>query len=194
MIIGISGISGSGKDTTANYLASLFMCNGMTARTLAFADAVKYTAAKMFGIDPALFYRRETKEVVVDYWGLSPRQMAQMVGTDMARNVYSDDIWIRRLKKDIDDSGDRFSYSIISDVRFDNEVDFVKSSDGIVIRVERPDLNDCGTASSDHASENGITCGGFDYVIVNDGSLSDFKQKLYEVACRIAWKDLVDIV
>lgn len=103
---------------------------------------------------------------------VSPREVYQLFGTEMMRECVSDSFWT-----DIAPTEN----VIITDVRFNNEVTWLKSNGGILIDVQRPN-NQVSVAS--HASEAGTGVEG-DYVIVNDGTLDMLQDEVYGVVNRI---------
>lgn len=88
----------------------------------------------------------------------------------------------KRTDKEVDSELKKFINSgypnwIITDLRFPNEAQAVEKADGITIRVNR----DNGTRAIDlnpHPSETALDNHKFDYVIDNDGSLSDLVDKV----------------
>jgi len=58
---------------------------------------------------------------------------------------------------------------VVSDVRFDNEADWVRSIGGLVIHIIRGSAPDVAA----HSSEQGVTMRPGDGTIVNDGTLQD---------------------
>ena len=189
-LIGICGHARSGKDIVGSYLHS----SRDNTWKLAFADPLKQAAATMFGIPEDSFYEDDLKEVADPFWGVSPRQIAQFFGTEMVRqNVgrlipeLGENFWIRRLIQTLNGTGDSVAYDaddvvIISDVRFQNEYDWIISQGGIIIHLTRPGAD--GTVGiSGHASESGISFIDPDhtYLIVNNGTL----EELYEEVDRV---------
>ncbi len=134
-IIGIIGAIGSGKDTIADYLIAE---HGF--KKLSFARRVKDAAAAVFGWDRDLLEgatkeSREWREQVDPFWGLSPRLALQKIGTEMFRQHIRDDIWIKGVEKDL--AVEPFSHFVITDCRFQNEIDVIRRASGRLIYVER---------------------------------------------------------
>lgn len=168
LIIGINGIAGAGKDTIANMVAlSLDRDNGFKVKTFAFADRLKQASAVVFGVPLEHFYDRIKKEEVVPFWNMSPRQMAQKMGTEACRQGIRDDIWFKALHQEIMASG--VDVAFITDVRFDNEALYIRGETyetidsvtiphnpypGVVVNIFRSNQN--LIADSDHVSEKGI--------------------------------------
>lgn len=141
-IIGITGLKGSGKDTIAKIICE----NDSTFITLAFADKVKDIASIMFGwpremLSGRTVESREWREKVDEYWSknfgfdFTPRKALTTIGTDIVCNTFLKDIWDLIVKKQIlDDKEHNF---VITDVRFPNEIEMIKSIGGSIVQVER---------------------------------------------------------
>lgn len=181
-LLGMAGVARSGKDTVAHYLKYTHHF-----RTYAFADPLKEAASKMFGIPLEHFYDSKYKEVTDPFWGISPREMAQKLGTEGGRRVFGEDLWIKRAEQEWNDYKDQFNGKrdmsfypdrdengfIITDVRFENEADFIRKNNGIVIHVKRNSIEKV----REHESENGIQILDNDIVIDNNGTVEELFEK-----------------
>jgi len=125
----------------------------------------------------------------------TPRDFLQLTGTEFGRQILHPQVWVNAMFADYGEfigehegvrEADEYIYPnwVITDCRFENEAEAVKSRRGIVIRVERPCKNcpnkecNCDKAP-EHASETGLdSYKGFDHVIVNDGSINDLVEKI----------------
>ena len=169
MIIGILGNKGHGKDTISDHLTSKY-----NFHKKAFAEPLKEICHILFGFNNEQLYGN-LKEIPDKYWKITPRNAMQFVGTELFRNKMSDlipgishNFWLECMRRQ---SG-KYDRLVISDVRFQNEVDFIHEMNGIVIKVERgnKETNDV------HASESEILqVTNYDFYIENN---SDF-QTLY---------------
>ncbi len=189
-LIGIVGHARSGKDTIANYLHHSYK----NVWTEAFADPLKSACAAAFGIPLEDFYDDEAKETVNDFWGVSPRQIAQFVGTEMFRDrahqlipsTISGEFWVKRMiakLSGLDDSYyDAEDTVIIPDVRFKNEYDFITSQGGIILHLTRTGA-DGNIGIPGHASEKPFFMDVLEqtFSIINDGSLDDLYAKVDDV-------------
>ena len=66
---------------------------------------------------------------------------------------------------------------IMSDVRFQNEIDMIHNLGGYIIKLNRPTINNTDA----HESEKNIDNLKGDFNIINDGSLQDLYNKVDEI-------------
>jgi hypothetical protein len=82
---------------------------------------------------------------------MTAREIMQVVGTDIFRNYFDDNIWVnatfRQIKKD------SYRYALISDIRFPSEVEGVLENGGTIIRLMR-DVCESDSHSSETALDN----------------------------------------
>ena len=146
IIIGIIGKKGSGKDTIADYLVK----NHGFIR-FAFGDKVKDVCKAMFNMTNKDFTEKN-KEVIKSDWNISPRQALQLFGTDICREILTEKIpelkkvlpfkegfWIRHFIIWYQDQLkiDPKVKVVISDIRFLDEAETVKTYNGIIWKVLR---------------------------------------------------------
>jgi rhodanese-related sulfurtransferase len=139
MIIGVVGFIGSGKGTAADILVEK---HGFVK--LSFADAVKDATAAIFGWQRSLLEGdteesrifRETKD---EWWSektgkdITPRLALQLMGTEAGRNVFHKDVWVYALERKME----MYQNVVIADVRFPNEIEWMRSKGGFAVRVTR---------------------------------------------------------
>lgn len=160
-IIGITGLAGSGKDTVAAYLKASF-----NFETVAFAEPIRDGMRAMFGLEDKHF-QHPGKEVVLPEFGKSPRQMMQTLGTQYGRDCVNKDLWLILAGKKISTLHSKGFNVALTDVRFENEAEYVRKAGGVVWHVSRAVA---GTPHA-HASEAGVAFVDGDGVIDNNGSL-----------------------
>lgn len=197
MIIGVCGFIGSGKDTIADYLVGF---HGY--RRDSFAGTLKDAVAAVFGWDRELLEGRTPeariwREQRDEWWSnrlgqnITPRWILQYWGTEVCRKSFHDDIWIAALEARL---SKRTDHTVISDVRFPNEIQSIKNAGGKIVWVKRgplPDwydfavqenLHNSEQAKQElikrqvHVSETAWIGTEFDAVIDNNGSI----EQLYE--------------
>ena len=128
MIIGISGKMGCGKDYVCNNLIIPLLKNlDKSHLQLAFADQIKINAMTKSNMSFDDIYTNKTTH---------SRKLLQREGTELGRNVYGKDIWIKYLDNWIS----LYKYRgidnfICTDVRFLNEMEYIKQKGGIIIRI-----------------------------------------------------------
>jgi len=183
-LIGIYGYARSGKDTIGEHVVVNY-----DHKRYAFADPLKKACCEMFGITMNHFNNPELKEKVIPFWGFSPRRMAQLLGTEGGRNLFRDDIWIKRAELELlkcDEEG-HHTGMIITDMRFENELNWVKARGGCLIKVTRPGVKGAVTS---HASEQYFEDELFDHVITNDGTLDDLYLKTASIMTHYDFADV----
>jgi hypothetical protein len=207
MIIGITGLIGSGKDTIAEYLITK---HGF--KKLSFAASLKDAVAAVFGWDRSLLEgttkeSREWREEVDQWWAkklnmpnLTPRWILQYWGTEVCRQGFHNGIWVASLENQLRQTKNDV---VITDCRFINELDAIKNAGGVTVRVSRgPDPewysdaisynsgpHNMGWAlsrdrlqkSGIHASEYSSVGLAYDYVVDNNGTLVDLHNKIEKI-------------
>jgi len=98
----------------------------------------------------------------------------QLFGTEFGRKMLGDDIWLRVANTMLDGVAAAPEYQdfigvVITDVRFENEADWILGHGGHVIRVERPGVGPV----NGHVSENPLPDYLVSYTLKNDKTLSD---------------------
>lgn len=180
-VVGLAGRIGSGKSTVA---AHLVQQHGFTEYTA--AQPLKEACCAVFGLTMAQVYDADLKATVHPRWGVTPRRILQAVGTDLFRDqirrVMPDlqlpagrGIWAEVLRNRLLDARARGERVVVSDVRFDDEIDMIRELGGVVLYIDRRQSHD--NAASTHASEQ-LDLDKTDDVIVNDGTLQELFAKV----------------
>lgn len=184
MILGLLGEKFSGKTTGADYLVDRYKFV-----EIAFADCLKRACQELFLFaNEQVYGTLEQKETPDERWfGCTPRTALQFVGTDLLRNNLDKimpglgkGIFTHHVKLRVEQliSKDPDAIIVISDVRFQNEVNFIHSLGGTVLKIHRQ--RDRIPENYDkHVSEvelSAIT--NFDKYISNNGDVEDFYDKI----------------
>ena len=172
MIIGLSGYSRSGKDEVAKILVEDY---GFTR--IAFADKIRELLYEMNPIVDTHYHLKS----LVDAYGWDEvkrrpqvREMLQNIGVG-ARTLFGDMFWVNQalnphiyehplvgVNKDI----------VVTDVRFINESDTIKSLGGSIWRIKRPGVE----AVNDHVSEHELDGYKVEMILKNEGTLDDLRE------------------
>ena len=185
MIIGLCGSQGSGKDTVANILVSDYGFIKLT-----FASTLKDIVAILFSwprdlLEGLTEESRIWRETVDDFWSeklsipnFTPRKALQIIGTDLFRIHFNNDIWTNILGKKISIvlKNNPNMNIVISDCRFTNEFSLIKQfpySHIITIIREKKSINNLI-----HSSETEWVNYNFDAFLQNDNSIDELKISL----------------
>ena len=133
-LIAISGPAGSGKDTLGNLLVEKF-----GGETLSFAKPLKDACGSLFQFTHAQMYDQAGKEVPDPRWSdKTPREILQYVGSDLLRDQFDKDIFLKAMANRIDASKASESQVLaICDCRFENEAAMVRERGGTVVHLFR---------------------------------------------------------
>ena len=168
LIIGFAGKARSGKDTAGKYLVDNYQF-----LRYSFAQPLKDATKIMFHLTDKQI---KDKEKPAEPWGRSPRELYQKVGTDIARNI-DVNVWVKGA--DIFRQENPGRSIVITDVRFSNEADWIRSHGGVVIFLESKTRGI--HEHTGHSSENGLTGEDVDLIMENDGTIEAFHEKLEEM-------------
>lgn len=167
-LVGIHGPLNGGKDTAANYLQAKYPDK---FGRYAFAQPIKQASMVMFGFTKEQLEDRVLKETVDAFWEFTPRKAMQLLGTEYGRDMLRKDLWIKRAELEHRKNVKIDRGTIITDVRFENEAEWIRSQpNAVLIYIKVPNLD--RDERYNHASEAGIKLiEEFDQVITNDKTL-----------------------
>jgi hypothetical protein len=194
MIISITGKIGSGKDTIAEIIQQSTQLDWEVKK---FAGKLKTIAELLCGVPKQNFESQEFKKTQMsEEWGMTYREFLQKLGTEALRSNLHENVWINALFSDYKaktvavgtsefdiTEKDELPNWIITDTRFPNEMDAVKSKNGLVIKVERSlklrKGYDTPNETDLHPSETSLdNYTEWDYVIENNGTLEELRAKV----------------
>ena len=209
MIIGIVGHIGSGKDTVGNFIVK------QSGRKDSFASPLKDLCSSIFGwprelLEGDTFESREFRETPDIFWtrktgidNFTPRLALQLMGTDVLRDHFHNDIWINSLEYRLRKVFDKETI-VITDARFTNELDLIKTLCGTIIWVQRDDLPEWFETAVEanggnvvskrimttryrdvHQSEWNWAGYPVDHIIRNTGTLEDLENKTHQILEQI---------
>lgn len=109
------------------------------------------------------------------------RDLLQKIGTDAMRDGLHTNVWVNAFMSEYNcvpadraPNGWDCPNWVATDTRFPNEAKAVKDKGGIMIRVNRPGIG----PANDHISEVSLDDWKYDYVIDNNGTISDLAEKI----------------
>lgn len=162
MLIGITGQARAGKDTIGDHLIRQHKF-----QRLSFAAPLKAAAYEMTKCWDNFDLYGDNKEVVHEDIGVSPREFLQKLGTEFGRSI-NKDLWL--MVAETTYAAMPEENVVITDVRFENEAQWVRSMGGVIWHVERPMI---GIPSvREHSSESGIEPGAGDVLLRNNSSIA----------------------
>jgi hypothetical protein len=191
MIIGIGGEKGSGKDTAAQVLIDKhgftrtafadplkqLISKALGIDLLYFYDrhlkdkdfdqpriiSIKEirNICDLCGASPTVF-----KELCMFNWSAnSPRELMQIIGTEMVRNFVDHLYWVKQTMKQVN-NGKRW---VITDMRMSNERQAVAQLGGSLLRIINPSIE----KTDQHKSETDLgSIDEYDQVVYNDSTIA----------------------
>lgn len=197
VIIGFGHKARQGKDTAVHEIVNAFKNkDGIIVKQYSFAEALK---KEVLGREKELCALHNiefdenpdmTDPICNGPYG-KQRKLLQWYGTQFrrAQNKYH---WIEKVAYQIDldfsiikqknpNTNIKF-FALVSDLRFKNEFEWVKTTGGFTVKVERISDVPLELNNSDHDSENDLNDAKFDYVIsAKEGELTKLKSNALEV-------------
>lgn len=174
LIIGLIGRKGSGKNTVGEFLQKSYAFEHW-----AFAKPLKDGLKTMFGWTDE-HIEGSLKEVVDERYGITPREAMQTLGTEWGqfalmniskrfRDQTGRKLWVKRFQQEVLENRPWVDRWVVTDVRFQHEVEVLDEMGGYTIKIVRPGLD----KGDSHLSEVSIDDLPSHYVINNDGSKQD---------------------
>lgn len=199
MLLLVLGKKGSGKDTFSDYIIEK---HGFIKYS--FADPLKKGLQHFFNLSDQQLYDPKLKEVIDPRWGVSPRQLFQVIGTDFFQyslkqflpNIKTSSIdtrthwvilfkqWYEKLleenKKEKEKENEKINV-IIADGRFLHEIEEIRKMGGKIIKVIRPVLDNNKDIHKSEMEMDEIPNEYIDNIIYNNGSVDEFYNKINEI-------------
>lgn len=173
----IAGQARHGKDSLADAILNYYEEIGKEGIRLQFAYYIKEYAKKICDWDGS----EENK----------PRELLQQLGTELVRKQIDEKLFINRTIQDIELYSYFFDVIVISDARYDLEIESIKKNfpSSQIIRVLRPNMEHVLGKLESHETERGLINDLlYDVVIHNDGSLEDLNKKVRTMIDKLEHK------
>lgn len=186
IIFSLSGKKQSGKSTACEGLKQIltteYEIHQDYITEISFAEALKQIV-----IDCFIPWEMTVKDLDLEVnknmllpCGKTIREVLQIVGTDMFRDLW-EDCWINIVKKKLQKAkDDEYKYAIVTDTRFPNEADMLGNMDAYLFRFTRAPLADY------HISETALDAYMFDYIVDNvDMTIEEQTEELSAILSTI---------
>jgi hypothetical protein len=212
MIIGFAGKAASGKTTAANDLAPLLdgekliipMAMVLRDEVEAFLRMVgadefvplvygcQQDKVRVFAVDQqrALDHCEKWAHFITEHaeiqdqpgqTAVTVRRILQWWGTEY-RRTQDPDYWTKAWGRKIEQYDLENTHILIDDVRFMNELNTITGHGGRIVKIERPGFD----GANNHASETSLDdYSDWDKIVLNDGTLDDFRKKVEALATSI---------
>lgn len=188
MLIGLVGRRGTGKDTIAHHLVTQY-----NFRNRKFAGPLKEALKVLFCLNDA-HIEGPLKEVVHPMWGVSPRAMMQFFGTNIMQTHIQEllphigrEHAVQRLlmEMDADIHSGINANTVVSDVRFQHELDALLKRGAVIVQIKRTGLRVYDAIIDAHESESGVDELFSHIQIENSGSLEGLLLRVDQLVSEI---------
>jgi hypothetical protein len=137
MIIGITGERQTGKNTLSEYIKSsnIFVLKHKKIEIKSFAAKLKDITHEIFPlVQNGDYYETNAqhKELIIPEYNMSPRDIWIKVGQEL--RAINPNVFVEYLINSIASYNKHY---IISDVRFQNEIDYLKKAGALIIKLRR---------------------------------------------------------
>lgn len=170
LLIAFHGWPGAGKDCAANYLTE----TGLWSK-VSFAAPLKRMLSVGLNIPMEDIENPKIKNEPNYKFGRSIRYMAQTIGTEWARNLISDSIWVDLAVESIEHAWSHGLNVVNTDLRFENEAIRIRELGGIVVHIIRDNNEHAAkqneTGAQNHASNIVLNENYIDFTIYNNGTV-----------------------
>ena len=180
-LIGITGKAGSGKDT----LGTVIKADFRSIEHHSFAGPLKRMICEMLECTREQLEDRDLKENSLGFIKQSPRELMLSLGTEWGRDTVDHDLWVKIQKRNWHElmaineaeGGDPCGH-FYTDVRFDNEAEWIREEGGVIIEVRRMGNSLQPDSAKEHRSEAGINPGLVDAIVKAPAGDIDGLQKM----------------
>lgn len=164
----ISGKARHGKSTTAEIIKYFYKTRNKKVVEIAYAKYIKDYAMN-----------------ISDWNGSDekkPRELLQKLGTEVIRKKIDENFFVNRICEDIKVYSYFSDVIIISDARYEDEVEVPKQTfeNVTTIRIINPNLETpLSISEQKHLSETGLdNYNNYDYIIINDQDIKELETKI----------------
>lgn len=183
-IVAIGGAKESGKDATAEYMATRgYVVMGMSDPLHTALLAVDPWVPVYYSNHGAHTVRYSTLIEQLGYVEAKKnpevRRLLQALGTEVGRDMIGANTWVNVARDRITEAVEAGKRVVITGIRFPNEVQVMRDLGAELVWINRPG-HKSDEATTNHSSENSVTKEDFDIVVANTGSLQELYQRVEE--------------
>lgn len=171
IVLLLSGWAGSGKDAAAALLVE-----EMGFERLAFADGLKEDVSRLHGIPLHVFHDRVSKDQPIEGSNKTPRDL--LLEHALTIRATDPDAYSRRVATHILNEPSQGNRYVISDWRYKREYEHLHTILGSAVRLLRARIQRVGITPTGDPSEHDLEGESFDFVVHNDGCISDLRDSL----------------
>ena len=166
-IIILTGKAQSGKNSTANIIKKHLEKQNKKTVIISYAKYLKDYAKEIIGWNG----KESTK----------PREFLQQIGVELIKNQIDENMLINRIKEDIKVYEYFYDVIIISDARFKDEIESIKTKNTVVIKIEGKE-NKLTTEEKNHITEIALdNYNKYDYIIENKTTKQNLKEQIKKI-------------
>jgi len=212
MIIGFAGKAVSGKTTAAHFLKNMlsgetliipmamvlrdeveeFLRRTGAAEQVPLVHGSQEDKVRVFQVDTARalavcsqwrHFMAEHHDIqdAAEMTAVTVRRLLQWWGTEY-RRTQDPDYWTKAWGHRVEQYDLSCVHILVDDVRFINELNVIRAHGGLIVKIERPGFLGANSHSSE-TSLDGFT--GWDDIVVNDGTLEEFREKILQFALTL---------
>lgn len=178
MMIGLVGSARSGKSSVGRIL-----CEDHGYTCMPFANAIRRGLLTSFPFLKREYLYENKDQGIPELDYVTGRVLLQTMGHEWGRSSIHPDIWIKALESEMNIMRIDSRRVVIDDVRYRNEIQYIKDQGGVIIGIRRPMKKSIYPEWMDHASENSLDEDLVDEWIINSSDLDDLRvmvESVYE--------------
>ena len=192
-VVCLCGFKGSGKDTAGEFLKEIAELDNKTVKKIAFADTIKDVLMETFQLKTQCdydFFKRNifclSNESFIRQ--LNGRDILRSIGMGI-RKIDGGYCFIRDANQKIVDNSSSTDLFIITDLRFENELEWIKLNNYPIVKILKDNCTSDG-----HISENGIPDSECDIIVYNNWTENHLFLEMETVYKRLFPDSKIDVV
>lgn len=116
---------------------------------------------------------------------ITPRYLAQTLGTEWGRHLIDSELWVKIAKKRAETVINTSTLKVVfDDVRFPNEYKAIKDMGGLMVKITRSGV----VKEHNHVSDGALDDYEFDMYLENNGTLEEYQTAVDDFVSNIIWE------